>query len=339
MKRDYLIVGQGIAGSVLAWHLMKAGYSVHIVDQSHHESSSMISAGIINPITGQRLALTPRFNLFITQAINTYSQMGAELGMNFFIPKPIIRILRSNEELDRSHHLQSDLTAQSYIVSIHKPGYYGSSVNDPFGTLTIAQGGYLQTQTLLKTLKEYFLNHKMLTQEYLSYEDLIVSDHVVKWKSQEFNVVIFCEGFKAKQNPWFKHLAYNFAKGEILRVAFESVLPDAILCQQQWCLPTLDGTYLAGSTYDRTNINTVATKEGKESILQGLSHFISLKPRVIETYAAVRPVMLDPKPVMGMHPSYPRLGIFNGFASKGILWTPTYAQQLIKLLHSNGISS
>ena len=57
--KKILIVGQGIAGSVLGWHLIKAGHAVLIVDRNHHESSSIISAGIINPITGQRLAVLP----------------------------------------------------------------------------------------------------------------------------------------------------------------------------------------------------------------------------------------------------------------------------------------
>ncbi len=329
----YLIVGQGIAGSTLAWHLMKRGRTVLIVDEDHHSSSSMISAGIINPITGQRLAVTPQFDLFLDHAIRTYTDIGAELKTTFFIPKPIVRVLRNAEELARAHHLNTLPAAQPYIAGIQPQGHYGTGIHDPFGTLTIAQGGYLQTALLLKALRKYFTDKNMLRNERFSYDDLTLTDSDVQWRSQKFDAVIFCEGFQARQNPWFKELSYNFAKGEIIKIAFGSApLPDAILCQQQWCLPTEDGSYLAGSTYDRANINTLPTEEGAAAILQGLSDFISSPVQMIERYAGVRPVMLDQKPVVGMHPSVPRVGIFNGFASKGILWAPYYAEMFAEKL-------
>lgn len=333
-QKEFLIVGQGIAGSMLAWHLMKSGHAVTIVDHNHHESSSIISAGIINPITGQRLAVTPQFDLFSKYALKTYSQVSAELKNQFFISKPIIRVLRNTDELKRCQHLNTQPAALPYINEINTPGKLGDSIKDPLGTLSIAQGGYLHVQHLLIALKEYFILRKMLMEERLDYNDLKFTGNTAHWKARSFDGVIFCEGFKTSQNPWFKDLPYSFAKGEILRIAFDSgSLPNALLVQQQWCFPAGDGTHLAGSTYDRININTQCTQEGRTEILKGLSHFIAAKPRVIEHYAGIRPVMLDQKPVFEMHPSVPRLAIFNGLGSKGVLWAPYYAHMLTELLN------
>ncbi len=324
--KSYLIVGQGIAGSVLAWQLLKAGCQVTIVDSHHQESSTIVSAGMVNPITGQRLTITPQFDLFYSQAMTTYNEISTELKKIFFIPKAIIRVLRSHDELTRCHNLKSLSEAKPYISEILKPGHYGTAIHAPFGTLTIAQGGYLQTQIFLTDLRKYFADKNMLINKHLSYDDLTLTTDYVEYQSQKFDAVIFCEGFKAKNNPWFNHLRYNFVKGEILKIAFEpNSLPDAIICQQQWCLPTADGSFLAGSTYDRTNIDTKVTQEGESTIIEGLNHFIPSKIRVIERFAGVRPAMLDQKPVFSMHPSIPRVGIFNGFGSKGILMAPYYA--------------
>ncbi len=324
-KKSILIIGQGIAGSILAWCFMKAGHYVLIVDENHHESSSIISAGIRNPITGQRLALTPQFDLFAACADRVYSQMSTELDQNFFIPKPIIRVLRSHDELERACRIKP------YIKAIHKPGHYGSTMIDPYGSLEISQGGYFKTHLLLNSLRKYFLGRKMLIAEHFSYDDLKLNEQYAQWKSEKFNTVIFCEGFKAQNNPWFKELPYNFAKGELLKVSFQSpALPDAIICQQQWCLPAENGTYLVGSTYDRLNINSISTEQGRSNILKGLSDFILAKPHVIEHYAAVRPVMLNQKPIITAHPSTPRMWIFNGFASKGFLCVPYYAQMFVE---------
>lgn len=338
-KKSYLIVGQGIAGSILAWYLMKAGHTVVIVDDNHHESSSIISAGIMNPITGQRLVLTPQFDQYALAAHQLYSQISLELGSPFFVPKPIVRVLRSENERERSNSLNNLSNSQPYITGINPSGYFGNSIRDPFGTLTIAQGGYFQTRNLLTLLRQYFIQKKMLVSEHFVYNDLQLSDSHVTWKAQSFDAVVFCEGFKAKQNPWFKNQPYNFVKGELLKIAFDSEpLPDAILCQQQWCVPLADGTYLAGATYDRENIDTVSTDFGQDSILKGLSDFIKAKPKVIERYAGVRPVMLNQKPMIGWHATIPQIAIFNGFASKGFLWVPLYARIFAEQLYSSGPS-
>jgi glycine/D-amino acid oxidase-like deaminating enzyme len=334
-KKSYLIIGQGIAGSILAWFLMKAGHKIVIVDQNHHKSSSIISAGIMNPITGQRLVVTPEFDQYAGAAHQLYSQISLELGSAFFVSKPIVRVLKSDKERERCHYLNSLPKVKPYIAGINPSGYFGDSVRDPFGTLTIAKGGYFPTRQLLTSLRQYFIQKKMLVSEHFVYDDLQLSDSHVTWKSQFFDAVIFCEGFKAKQNPWFGDLSYNFVKGELLKIAFDSgSLPDAILCQQQWCVPLADGTYLAGATYDRENINTISTDYGQDCILKGLSDFIAAKPRVIESYAGVRPVMLNQKPMIGWHATLARIGIFNGFASKGFLWVPYHARIFAECLFS-----
>ena len=50
---DYLIVGQGLAGSALAWELMQRGRSVVVYDERVRNRASAFAAGIFNPITGK----------------------------------------------------------------------------------------------------------------------------------------------------------------------------------------------------------------------------------------------------------------------------------------------
>ena len=50
---DYLIIGQGLAGSLLAWELIQRDCKVVIIDNGK-ENASQVAAGLINPITGMR---------------------------------------------------------------------------------------------------------------------------------------------------------------------------------------------------------------------------------------------------------------------------------------------
>ncbi len=49
-KVDFIIVGQGIAGTILAFEILKRNKSIHIVDQYLENSSSRIALGIYNPL-------------------------------------------------------------------------------------------------------------------------------------------------------------------------------------------------------------------------------------------------------------------------------------------------
>ncbi|MBK8367632.1 MAG: hypothetical protein IPL10_09490 [Bacteroidetes bacterium] len=52
---DFIIVGQGIAGSVLSLSLISAGYAVLVISTPNLSTSSKIAAGIWNLIVFKRL--------------------------------------------------------------------------------------------------------------------------------------------------------------------------------------------------------------------------------------------------------------------------------------------
>ena len=56
MQVDFLIVGQGICGTMLSWYLHKEGKTFLVIDEEKPNSSSRVAAGVINPVTGRRYA-------------------------------------------------------------------------------------------------------------------------------------------------------------------------------------------------------------------------------------------------------------------------------------------
>ena len=49
-KLDFIIVGQGIAGTTLAFKLLQKKYSVRVIDKFNPNSSSSIALGLYNPL-------------------------------------------------------------------------------------------------------------------------------------------------------------------------------------------------------------------------------------------------------------------------------------------------
>lgn len=52
---NILIIGQGIAGSCLAWELKRRGAEFTVADRPIAETASRVAAGLVNPLTGPRL--------------------------------------------------------------------------------------------------------------------------------------------------------------------------------------------------------------------------------------------------------------------------------------------
>ena len=62
---DTLIIGQGLAGSLLAWLLVRAGQRVCVIDDAHASSSSVVAAGLINPLAGMRFNRRPEMDSWL----------------------------------------------------------------------------------------------------------------------------------------------------------------------------------------------------------------------------------------------------------------------------------
>jgi len=333
MKKDFLIIGQGLAGSFLAWNLMAKGAGVTIVDDHHAQCSSFAAAGMINPITGKRLVLSSRCEELLPFAKEVYQKMENQFGETFFELKEIIRLFKDEKELQEWERKRIVTHLKKYYGKKQPIGSYGSVLNDSKGSFIIQQGGYCRTGKLMECLTRYFEKKGCLRKEKFSHDELAIQANMVEWKGQTYAKIIFCEGFQAKDNPFFAWLPYNLAKGEILTLGSQSdEMPDAVISCGKWCIPLEPGKYTVGSTYGWDTFDCRTTEQGKEEILSSIKKFIHVPFEVLEHSAGVRPIVKDLKPAMGPHPQFSPLIIFNGLASKALLWGPFYSEQMVDFL-------
>jgi len=95
---DYLIIGQGLAGSALALKLLARSKRILVVDQPNHNVASRIAAGLFNPITGKKMVKTWLADKLFPALHTHYKDAEALTGKNFFYPMPIYRPFASIEE-------------------------------------------------------------------------------------------------------------------------------------------------------------------------------------------------------------------------------------------------
>ena len=337
MKVNYLIVGQGLAGSILAWQLMQHEQSVLVVDNEKNNSASRVAAGLINPITGQRLVKSRDVDSCLPVAINNYRKLEEYFGQQFYYPMPMLRLFRSQAEIDRYKNRCTDRAYQPYLGESFQAGQSGESINDSFGSFEQNQTGYLAITALLTALREYFQEHKAYLSTTLNYSDLAIDEDFVQWKDYQADCVMFCEGANAVDNPWFRWLPFQLSKGEIISVHGSESAPKKILNDGYWLLPTTaDYVVKAGATYEWEWSDENPGTEAKKHLIEACERLTGIEKgwSVIDHKAGIRPTTKDKNPFIGFHPQHRhrRVAIFNGFGSKGSMLIPFFASQLVGYL-------
>ena len=62
---DYIIVGQGLAGTLLAHDLIEQGHTLVVIDKDLKASASKVAAGLFNPVSMKRCIPTWNASIFL----------------------------------------------------------------------------------------------------------------------------------------------------------------------------------------------------------------------------------------------------------------------------------
>jgi glycine/D-amino acid oxidase-like deaminating enzyme len=335
MTIDYLIIGQGLAGSLLAWELMQRDCKVVIIDNGK-ENASQIAAGLINPITGMRFVKSDYVDTLLPAAKQCYSRLADVFQQTFYIEKPMLRLFRSDKELTHCLKRLDNPDYRDYLNPMTPPDQTVKNIATPFGFLQQKQTGYLLTRPLLTCLKDFFISRECYQLADVDYQDIQLQPSL-RWQNIFPSQIIFCEGHHATNNPWFSWLPFQRVKGEILTLEHQSQLPDKILNFGDWLIPLSSHHIRIGATFDRENLNTLPTECGKNDLLNALKpiHVNLAQATLINHQANIRPCTLDKQPFIGHHPQHPQLAIFNGFGAKGSLQIPWHSQNFVDALLNN----
>ena len=95
---DVVVIGQGLAGTTLAWHLHWLGQRVLVIDRQSAITASRVAAGLLTPITGQRFTVSWRFRELFAFAKCFYEQVETATGQAFFDCGPMVRLFANGEE-------------------------------------------------------------------------------------------------------------------------------------------------------------------------------------------------------------------------------------------------
>jgi len=330
MQADYIIVGQGLAGTTLAWHLLEAGAKVTVIDQAKKHTSSWAAAGLYNPVTGRKMVKTWMADELFPYLQTFYRRIEKVTESSFMHPKPIYRPFLSREEQNDWMVQGNNNVYASFVEKVEAKSKYPNKVNDSYGGLLLKQCGYLNVSGYLDASREYFKNKGIYQQFQFDHNQLLPKKDYAELKDQRVQKVIFCEGPDADNNPFFGWLPFSLVKGEILLIRPEE--PHHMVYNRGiFVLPT-GNVSKVGSTYHHHDLSYQPTLNGRRLLEEKLQKLCKFHYEVVDHIAGVRPATKDRKPFVGIHPAHKPLAVFNGLGTKGVSLAPFFARQFVASL-------
>ncbi|MCF3648976.1 NAD(P)/FAD-dependent oxidoreductase [Synoicihabitans lomoniglobus] len=304
MNTPIQIVGQGVAGSWLAWECERAGVGFQIIDRGHAEAASRVGAGLVSPLTGRRLAPTWRFTEWRDSVLAAYREIEQELGCPLVRELRLRRQFRDDRERVRFKERVAASDAAPWVESIDDNGLW-------------LRGAFqVETGRLIAALRERWIAQGKLDVSEVEPARVPTSEGRTVW----------CIGARAV-GAIDIGCDWEPSKGELVRGRMDGLEPDVVLNDGQWLLPLPDGHVRVGATFERHDLKLEATEAAQQTLREAAERLGGQPLREPEAAVGLRVTVKDRRPVVGWLDAERRVGVFGGLAAKGALWAPALARQ------------
>lgn len=355
---DILIVGGGITGCAIAYHLGTSGAHVLVLDQGEiGAQASSAAAGLLaplGPLTGAGpfadllLASFARFPTLVPEleaasglhlnyrqsgAIRTASNPKslARLQKRFKAWEPLGLTLNwlSNEEI----HNYEPLLSPTILGAVYAP--QEAQISAPLLTRAYAlaarsRGVIFQTGRAITNLQT---NQTRITGVMTDDGEILTCKHLViatgawtaRWEAQL--------GLSLPVHP---------LKGQLLtlRQLVGAPLQHIIFGNAAYVIPRPDGTVLVGATREETGFEAEIDQAGTDWLLNAARRLVPslAESEAISQWSGLRPCTPNTRPLLGPAPNWENITIATGHNSVGILLSVITGELLAHTITSGSIS-
>lgn len=329
---DYIIVGQGLAGSCLALQLIKENRRILVIDQFDKNSATQAAAGLFNPITGRVMSKTWKADILFPYLHDFYRETEALTGSRFFHPMPLYRPFLSIEEQNEWMGKSAQPDFKDYIASVDTTESHVGLVKNPFGGLTLKQGGWLDTASFIQAVHQYILTHGLLLKDMFDEDSLVLKDQEVQYKNYSARKIIFCQGVKSLSGKLFSWIPIRPLKGETLTIQTDAKM-NTLYNRGVFVVPE---TGKVGATYQPHDHEPNVTEAARNELQSKLDELVCFPYRIITQSWGIRPTTPDRRPILGPHPEHPNAIFFNGLGTKGVSLAPYFSKVLTAWIENRG---
>ncbi len=329
---DYIIIGCGLA-SIAFCEQLRANNKSFIVFDDNSQKSSIVAAGLYNPVVLKRFSEVWKAKEQLDVALPVYAKIEKQLNIKIDYKLRILRRFTSIAEQNKWFNA-SDKPSLEHYLSIKLVKNTNTSIDAPFGFGEVLQAGRLDTEMLINNYKQFLKQNNNFIEMSFEYDDIHFEDELIQYRDMQSKHIVFAEGFGVKKNPYFKNTPLTGSKGEILTVKAPDLKIDYAIKSSVFVIPLGNDIYNVGSTYNNEDKSNIPTEKAKEDLLSKLKTFIKCDFQVVDHVAGVRPTVKDRRPLVGRHLEYRNLYILNGLGTRGVMIAPYVAQKLFNFIEN-----
>ncbi len=335
MEVDYIIVGFGLAGMAFAKELEDNGHSFVVLDNAS-QVSSRVAAGVFNPVILKRF--TPVWNADeqLQNLFPFYEQVAEKLGDTYLEFFETLKVFKSIEDQNNWFTACDNPLLEKYMnPKIQRTEINGIQYFEGFGEVK-GTGRVLVTK-VLDAYKTYLTTKNQFLEIPFEHHKLELATDTVTYENISAKKIVFAEGYGLKDNPFFNYLPLTGTKGEMIYVKAPNLQLTQQIKSSLFVLPVGNDIYWIGATFNWTDKTTKATEEGRKELLEKLDTMLNVPYQVIEQFGGIRPTVKDRRPLLGRHPKYAQLIVFNGMGTRGVMIAPTVAKKLYNHVENNAL--
>ena len=331
MEVDFLLIGQGLAGTALSHRIIQKGHTLMVLDSPLSNKSSRVAAGLYNPVTGKKMVRTWLADKLFPEIEPFYASIENLLGKSFLHKRPIYRPFLTIEEQNEWMGHSADPLLQPFFEKIYTKPLFDEVFN-PFGGILLKNSGFLDINTLLDAYSDFLLGKGYLRQEIFNEKEVIFENNGLKYRDIKAKGMIYCNGLGALESEFFKTLPFAPVKGEILDIE-QDFHPEAVINRGVFRISLPNGLKRVGSTYSWHDLDIGPTERAVRELFEKLDKLIKIPDKNLVAHKfGIRPATKDRKPFLGKHPLQDRVYVFNGFGAKGVSLVPYFSKVMLELL-------
>lgn len=261
-----------------------------------------------------------------------YRMVEALTEEKFFHSMPLYRPFISIEEQNEWMSKSAEPLFEPYIESVFtQPAF--ANVNDVYGGLLLKQCGYLDTTRYIESVRKLVERDAIFLTEDAKDSDLTVHPGGVQYKNYQADRIIFCNGTHA--NRWFGWLPIRPLKGETIRI--QSSAPQKLIINRGvYMVPaSSEGEWRVGATYNFQDVTPNVTENARQELIEKMKELVSFPFNIVGQEWGLRPTTPDRRPILGKHPEFGSVWIFNGMGTKGVSLTPFFSEVLIHSIEND----
>ncbi|NVK27485.1 MAG: FAD-binding oxidoreductase [Flavobacteriia bacterium] len=325
--KDYLIIGQGIAGTTLSFELQRRGLSFDVVDHIQSTTASKVASGLYNPLVLKRRRVVWQAHSMLNALLPFYRQMEEVTTAQFLQHHPVWEVLPdpgTENDWDALSEKPKFEELIGEIIPNPNPKIRALKLGEVSGS------GRVNVETMIEAWKSLLITHNSFIEGEVTSDNLKWNDNWI-WNEQKYRNVIWCNGYQPV-NTHFPNLPFSPTKGEVLIVRAPELQLDHILHGNMFIMPWGDDLYKVGATYSWDQLDTEPTDKGRAQLIEAWEKLVDCPFEIVKHEAGVRPNVKDRKPLLGKSQIKPNSYIFNGLGSRGILMAPWLANHMAEHL-------